>query len=143
MTTENEMSVQGKAIVDAYYQAGVRGDLPSFAEFLHPDFKVTAPNYLPWGGTHNGAAFFRDQVLQHLPETLDFSRFSYDSLTAEGNHVVALINIGVVGTNVVIKASEHWNVESGKAVSILVAYFEPQALLEKLGIKNALPVPAG
>jgi ketosteroid isomerase-like protein len=143
MTTENEMSVQGKAVVDAYYQAGVRGDLPSFAKFLHPDFKVTAPNYLPWGGTHNGAAFFRDQVLQHLPETLDFSRFSYDSLTAEGNHVVALINIGVVGTNVVIKASEHWNVESGKAVSIWVAYFEPQALLEKLGIKNALPVPAG
>jgi ketosteroid isomerase-like protein len=143
MTTENEMSVQGKAVVDAYYQAGVRGDLPSFATFLHPDFKVTAPNYLPWGGTHNGAAFFRDQVLQHLPETLDFSRFSYDSLTAEGNHVVALINIGVVGTNAVIKISEHWNVESGKAVSIWVAYFEPQALLETLGIKNALPVPAG
>jgi hypothetical protein len=24
---------------------------------------TTAPNYLPWGGVHPGAAFFRDEVL--------------------------------------------------------------------------------
>lgn len=137
MKTQNEMSVQSKAIVDSYYQAGIRGDLPSFGQFVHPDFKVTAPNYLPWGGTHP-SAFFLDQVLNHLPETLDFSRFSYDSLTAEGGHVVALINIGVVGSDAVVKISEHWNVEDGKAVSLWVAYFEPQALLEKLGISPRL-----
>jgi ketosteroid isomerase-like protein len=143
MTTQSGIGAQSKEVVDAYYQAGVRGDLPSFGRFLHPDFKVTAPNYLPWGGTHEGASFFRDQVLKHLPETLDFSRFSYDSITSEGGHVVALINIGVTGTNATIKISEHWNVKDGKALSILVAYFEPQALLEKLGIRNALPVGTG
>ena len=72
---------QSKAVVDAYYQAGVRGDLPSFGRYLHPDFSVTAPNYLrPWGGTHSGAAFFREQVLEHLHETLNFSKFSYEVL---------------------------------------------------------------
>lgn len=123
-----------KAVVDAYYQAGVNGDLPSFGRYLRDDFEVTAPNYLPWGGTHPGAEFFREQVLEHLTETLDFSRFSYESFIAEGTHAVALINIGVVGTDKVIKISEHWEVEKGKAVSIWVAYFEPQPLLGLLGI---------
>jgi hypothetical protein len=54
---------RNKAIVDEYFKAGVQGRLTSFAAYLHPDFTVTAPNYLPWGGRHAGAAFFRDQVL--------------------------------------------------------------------------------
>jgi len=138
MSHNSKITQQSKAIADAYYQAGVRNDLPSFGGHLHPDFEVTAPNYLPWGGTHHGASFFREQVLQHLPEVLDFSRFNYASLTAEGNHAVALINIGVAGTKSIVKISEHWNIKDGKAVSLWVAYFEPQALLDKLGITHAL-----
>jgi hypothetical protein len=56
-------SEQSKTVVDAYYQAGVEGRLREFARYLHPDFTTTAPNYLPWGGFHPGAAFFRDKVL--------------------------------------------------------------------------------
>jgi ketosteroid isomerase-like protein len=127
-------SVGNKGIVDSYYQAGVEGRLPDFAVHLHPDFTTTAPNYLPWGGTHFGAAFFRDEVLPNLPDVLDFGRFNYEAFFAEGEHVVALINIGVTGTDAMIKISEHWTVQNGKATSIWVAYFEPQALLDKLGI---------
>ena len=123
-----------RAIVDAYYQAGDEGHLPSFGTYLDERFSVTAPNYLPWGGTHVGADFFREQVLEHLTETLDFSRFSYESFTVEGTHAVALINVGVVGTDDIIKISEHWEVRDGKARSIWVAYFEPQPLLKLLGI---------
>lgn len=135
---QNSESIENKAIVDAYYQAGVEGRLPDFAVHLHPDFTTTAPNYLPWGGVHPGAAFFRDEVLPNLPDVLDFSRFSYEVFFAEGQHVVALINIGVTGTDTIIKISEHWTVRDGKATSIWVAYFEPQALLDKLGIVHGL-----
>ena len=76
-------SEQSKAVVDAYYQAGIKGGLGDFAPYLHPDFTTTAPSYLPWGG-------------------------------------------------------EHWTVKNGKATSIWVAYFEPQALLDKLGIAHGL-----
>ena len=41
-------SGQSRAVVDAYYQAGVEGRLREFAQYLHPDFTTTAPNYLPW-----------------------------------------------------------------------------------------------
>ena len=131
-------SEQSKAVVDAYYQAGVQRRLTDFARYLHPDFSTTAPNYLPWGGVHPGAAYFRDHVLPNLPDVLDFGRFSYDSLFADGDRAVALVNFGVAGADAMIKISEHWTVSGGKAASIWVAYFEPQALLEKLGIAHGL-----
>lgn len=132
------LSAQSKAVVDAYYQAGFENRLTDFGPYLHEDFTTTAPNYLPWGGVHLGGAFFRDEVLPTLPSVLDFGRFSYDVLIAEDEKVVALINIGVTGTDAMIKISEHWTVKDGKATSIWVAYFEPQALLDKLGLAHGL-----
>ena len=131
-------SERSKAVVDAYYQAGVERRLTDFAAYLHPDFTVTAPNYLPWGGIHAGAGFFRDEVLPTLPDVLDFSRFSYDVFFADGERVIALVNFGLTGSDEMIKISEHWTVVDGKATSIWVAYFEPQALLDKLGIAHGL-----
>ena len=66
IVTNQTTSEQSKAVVDAYYQAGVRGRLIDFAPYLHPDFSTTAPNYLPCGGVRAGAAFFRDEVLPNL-----------------------------------------------------------------------------
>jgi ketosteroid isomerase-like protein len=131
MTSSKNSSTTAE-VVDAYYQAGVRGDLPSFAPYLAPDFSVTAPNYLPWGGTHVGADYYDQTVLQHLPESLDFSRFGYLSFTVEGSHAVARITIGVTGTDDSVQISEHWEVHDGKATSIWVAYFEPEPLLCKM-----------
>ena len=82
MTSQFEIE-RDKAVVDAFYQAGIEGHLTSFARYLDPDFEVTAPNYLPWGGTYFGAAFFRDEILPYLPDVFDFARFSYDSVIAE------------------------------------------------------------
>ena len=136
--SEQTNSKQSKAVVDAYYQAGVRRRLTDFAQYLHPDFLTTAPNYLSWGGVHPVAAFFRDEVLPNLPDVLDFGRFGYEALFAEHDRVVALVNFGVTGSDAMIKISEHWTVREDKATSIWVAYFEPQALLEKLGIAHGL-----
>jgi len=57
--SDRSNSEQSKTVVDAYYQAGVEGRLWDFAQYLDPDFATTAPNYLPWGGFHPGAGFFR------------------------------------------------------------------------------------
>ena len=85
--TNQTPSERSKAVVDAYYQAGVRGRLTDFAPYLDPDFSTTAPNYLPWGGVHPGAAFFRDEVLPNLPDVLDFKRFRYDVFFAADERV--------------------------------------------------------
>src|ERR1700761_9270877 len=66
MSAPDKQLTQDKAVVDAYYQAAVRGELTTFGQYVDPDFVTTAPDYLPWGGTHLGAAWFRDNVLAHL-----------------------------------------------------------------------------
>src|SRR6266850_3261171 len=60
--SENE---RYKTVVgDQFFKAGIQGHLTTFA--LHPDFTVTAPNRLPWGGRYAGAAFLRgSESLRH------------------------------------------------------------------------------
>jgi ketosteroid isomerase-like protein len=118
-----------KSVVRTFYDGGVRGDISGFGAHLHDDFVCSAPNYLPWGGDTQGAAGYLNVVLPQVAKVLDFGRFSYDSFTAEGDHVVALINVGVTGTPSMIKISEHWSLDQGKARSIWVAYYEPAELL--------------
>jgi ketosteroid isomerase-like protein len=137
MAAESEIE-RNKAVAHAFYQAGVEGQLTSFALYLDPDFTVTAPNYLPWGGPHRGAAFFLGEILPNLPQVFDFSRFSYISVTAENERVAAIINMGVTGTDHVIKILDMWTIRNGKAVDLWVAYFEPQALLDRLGVEHGL-----
>lgn len=127
---EANLAAGNKRVVDAFYQGGVRGDISGFGDNLHDDFVCSAPDYLPWGGYTHGAEGYLHDVLPQVAKVLDFGRFSYDSLIAEGDHVVALINVGVTGTPSMIKISEHWQMEDGRARSIWVAYFEPAALLE-------------
>jgi hypothetical protein len=49
-----------------------------------------------------------------------------------------VINQGVMGTDAVIKIVDCWTLRDGKVTSIWVTYFEPQALLDKLGIAHGL-----
>ena len=137
MAPQSEIG-RNKAVADAFYQAGVEGRLSTFSQYLDPDFLVTAPSYLPWGGPHKGAAFFSDDILPNLPQVFDFSRFSYISVTAEDDRVAAIINMGVTGTDHVLKILDLWTIRNGKAVELWVAYFEPQALLDKLGLAHGL-----
>jgi ketosteroid isomerase-like protein len=121
---------RNKKIVDAFYQGGVRGDITAFEDKLAGSFVCSAPNYLPWGGDSDAHSYIND-VLPQVAVVLDFGRFSYASFTAEGDHVVALINVGVRGTPHIVKISEHWDMaEDGKALALWVAYFEPAELLD-------------
>ena len=107
-----------------------RGDITSFADRLAEDFELFVPGYVPWGG-HYGRQEYID-LLPRVAAILDFTRLTYVSLTAEGEHVVALIKIGVRGTDHSIMISEHWDVAGDKAVRLRVAYFDPSILLDRL-----------
>jgi hypothetical protein len=119
------------ALVKGFYEGGARGEITSFAGNLAADFELFVPPQLPWGGTFN-----RQQYIDLLPRVaavLDFGRMSYLSLTAENQHVVALIEIGVQGTDTSIIISEHWDVRADKVIRLRVAYFDPTPLLRQIG----------
>lgn len=119
-----------KAIVKSFYGGGARGEITSFADRLAENFELFVPPSLPWGGQFNKAQYL--SILPRVASTLDFARMRYMSLTAEGQHVVALIDIGVQGTDKSVIISEHWDIEDGKAIRLLVAYFDPKILLDQV-----------
>jgi ketosteroid isomerase-like protein len=127
-----------KAVVNAYYDAAIARDRSMFYPFIHEDFVAVAPSYVPLGGKRHDANSFREVVMPHLDRMLDFSRFNYESLTAEGGHVVALVKIGIADTPHMVMISEHWEVVDNKALSLLVAFFEPQRVLESMGLTHGL-----
>ena len=127
--TDAAITDDAKVIVKSFYEGGARGEITSFADRLAEDFELFVPPSLPWGGHFNKAQYL--SILPRVAATLDFARMRYISLTAEGQHVVALIDIGVQGTDKSVIISEHWDIEDGKAIRLLVAYFDPKVLLDQ------------
>ena len=118
---------RNKSIAETFYQCAKRGDMAAFFALAAEDFTITAPAYLPWGGVHRG----KDAILKNLPvafDYVDFQRFSLESLTAEENRVVAVIQLGVTGSSAMLRFSDHWQFENGLASSMWFAIFEPEAL---------------
>ena len=128
--TKLDVSDDPKSIVKLFYELGAQGQITNFASNLADDFELFVPPYLPWGGHFNKAQYIA--LLPQVVAALDFTRMRYVSLTEEGGHVVALIDIGVQGTDQSIMISEHWDIRRGKAIRLLVAYFDPQVLLDQL-----------
>ena len=127
--TDAAITDDAKVIVKSFYEGGARGEITSFADRLAEDFELFVPPSLPWGGHFDKAQYL--SILPRVAATLDFARMRYISLTAEGQHVVALIDIGVQGTDKSVIISEHWDIEDGKAIRLLVAYFDPKVLLDQ------------
>jgi ketosteroid isomerase-like protein len=121
---------QAKAIVRSFYEGGARGRITDFASQLSENFELFVPEYLPWGGHFDKAGYVA--LLPGVARALDFTNLNYLSFVGEGDHVVALIEIGVRGTDSTIVISEHWDIANGKAVRLRVAYFDPKALLDQL-----------
>lgn len=126
---------RAKAIVKEFYDGGARGHITGFAEHLADDFELFVPDYLPWGGRFDKAGYIA--LLPGVTEALDFARLRYLSFTGEGGHIVALIEIGVQGTDATTIISEHWDIAGGKAVRLRVAYYDPTLLLAQLGATPA------
>jgi hypothetical protein len=124
---------RSKAIVRSFYDGGARGNITAFADQLSVDFELFVPAYLPWGGHFDKAGYLA--LLPGVARALDFTKLEYLSFLGEGGHIVALIDIGVRGTDRTIIISEHWDIADHKAVRLRVAYFDPKVLLDQFATK--------
>ena len=126
---------RAKRLVKSFYEGGARGRITDFAPSLAEDFELFVPEYLPWGGHFDKKGYV--ELLPRVAEALDFGRLKYLSFVGEGSHVVALIDIGVRGTQESTIISEHWDVENDKATRLRVAYFDPKVLLAQFDATSA------
>jgi hypothetical protein len=126
---------RSKAIVRSFYDGGARGIITEFADQLSADFEPFVPDYLPWGGRFDKTGYVA--LLPDVARALDFTKLEYLSFTGEGGHIVALIEIGVRGTDRTVIISEHWDVADNKAVRLRVAYLGPEILLDQFAAKSS------
>ncbi|HMH24059.1 MAG TPA: hypothetical protein VK563_19885 [Puia sp.] len=122
------LTKENKAIVRSFYEGGTDRNKNEYGAIFHPGFTVTAPRYLPWGGTSNLADYLT-LILPQVTAVLDFSRFKIISLIGENSSVVIVIEIGLMDLTDSVRISEHWEIEDGKAFSLWVAYFEAFRLI--------------
>lgn len=131
MSSALDQTERAKRIVTSFYDGGARGQITDFAEQLSEDFELFVPDYLPWGGRFDKAGYVA--LLPGVTEALDSGRLNYLSFTGECGHVVALIEIGIQGTDATTIISEHWDLAGDKAVRLRVAYYDPTLLLAQVG----------
>ena len=130
MPVAGQDTERAKVIVRSFYEGGANGRITDFADRLAEDFELFVPEYLPWGGQFDKAGYVA--LLPGVARILDFAKLTYLSFTGEGGHIVALIEIGVQGTDRSIIISEHWDIVADKAVCLRVAYFNPKVLLDRI-----------
>ena len=133
---DQELTDRNKALVLSFYESGTDSEAKSYGKIFMPEFKVTVPEYLPWGGTSDLKTYL-NKVLPQVTVVLDFSRCEVVSFVAENEKVVILVNLGLSGTPYSTTISEHWEIKDGKALSLWVAYFEPKKLMELIA-ENAI-----
>jgi len=137
--TDQLLTDQNKALVRSFYEGGTDSEAREYGEIFNPGFKVSAPDYLPWGGTSDLNAYLNN-VLHQVTAVLDFKRCKIVSLVGENELVVIAIDIGLKGTDYSVRISEHWSIKGGKALSLWVAYYEPQKLMELIERNAAIKI---
>ena len=94
---------------------------------MHEDFEEYVPPVLPWGGLHRGPTAFVTNVLPKLAAAVDFAGMRLISISADGDHVAALLNARSVGGDE-LWIAEHWTLCGDKFLRLRVFYFDTRPL---------------
>jgi ketosteroid isomerase-like protein len=116
-----------RQVVLEIYEAMAARDMASFLRLVHPDFAITEPPWLPYGGTHVGIEAVLDLFRQIL-EQFEVSRLELRSLTADGERVWTqfVVPARVTGQDVLV--AEEWRVVDERAQSVRVWFDDPSPL---------------
>ena len=120
---------QNKELVLHMYQASFSGDADAFPAAMHDDFEESVPPILPWGGVHRGSAAVIKDVLPLWSAAVDATSIQLVSLSADGDHVAALLTGRSVGGDE-LWIAEHWTVREGKLWRMMNFYHDTTPLVD-------------
>jgi ketosteroid isomerase-like protein len=130
MAVATSLTEQNRAVIQALYDAGARGDVPELLSYLADDIVVHEPEYLPYGGRYVGQEAFL-AIFAQINEHLDLSAITLDHLVADNEHVIGVLRIPdrATGQNTVL--AEQSTLRDGKVIDMQVFYFDPQSMIDK------------
>jgi ketosteroid isomerase-like protein len=128
MTAMTSLTEQNRAVVQALYDAGARGDVPALMSCLAQDIVVHEPAFLPYGGRYVGQEAFLTMFSQ-INEHLDLSAITLDYLVADNERVIGVLRIPDRATGQDTVLAEQSTLRDGKIVDMRIFYFDPQSMI--------------
>jgi ketosteroid isomerase-like protein len=122
-----EQERRNRDVVCRVYEASFAGDTAAFPAAMDNDFEEYVPSELPWGGTHRGPIAFVNDVLPRLAAAVDFGRMRLVSVSADGDHVAALLTTYTLSGEE-LWIAEHWTLRNGKLWRLRVFYHDTRPL---------------
>jgi len=122
-----EQAQRNRDLVRALYEASFSGDVNAFSDAMLEDFEAHVPPVLPWGGVQHGPEAFLTNVLPQLAAAVDFASMRLVSISADGDHVAALLTARSAGGDE-LWIAEHWVVRDDKLWRLRVFYHDTRPL---------------
>lgn len=122
------LTERNRAIVQALYAAGTRGDVEELLSYLAEDIVVHEPPFLPYGATYSGRDAFLPMFAE-IARHLDVSTITIEHLIADRDHVIAVLRIPDRATGRDTVLAEHSTLRDGRVVEMRIFYFDPQSLI--------------
>jgi ketosteroid isomerase-like protein len=122
-----EQEHRNRKLVRALYEASFAGDANAFADAMLEDFEAYVPPVLPWGGVQRGPEVFLTNVLPQLAAAVDFASMRLISISADGDHVAALLTARSAGGDE-LWIAEHWTLRDDKLWRLRVFYHDTRPL---------------
>ena len=122
-----EQEQRNRDLVRTVYEATFAGDASAFPRAMHNDCEEYVPPVLPWGGVHRGREAFLTNVLPRLAAAVDFASMRLISISADGDHVAALLTARSAGGDE-LWIAEHWTLRDDKLWRLRVFYHDTRPL---------------
>ncbi len=128
------MSQDNVRIVQEFYAAGARGDLPAMLALLAPGFVAYESDALPYGGVYRGSEGFI-QLLQRVSSLFQLD-FHVDEFVDSGDRVIAFVKGQFIpkdgGAPIPIDIAECWTLRQHKVVELRPYYWNPKAISDSV-----------
>src|ERR1700737_3734863 len=108
-----EQEQRNRDLVRTVYEATFAGDASAFPRAMHNDCEEHVPPVLPWGGVSRGREAFLTNGLPRLAAAVDFASMRLISISADGDHVAALLTARSAGGDE-LWIAEHWTLRDDK-----------------------------
>ena len=130
MTTVESPTERNRAIIQAMYDAGRRGDVETLASFIADDVVVDEPRFLPYGKIYKGKQELL-QLFQTVAKFLDVSQLQVHYLIADGERVAACLGLPDLTTGQPVSLLEESTLKDGKITHQKLFFNDPGSMLDK------------
>lgn len=129
------------AVIEAFSQAALSGDLEKLRTLLHPDFEVHEAASLPYGGVYRGLDGFLE-MFAGMQAAWGGPEISQIGVIGERTGNQFALHMQVKGTaasgeSITSEVFERWVVRDGMIAQIHPFYWDTALLAEQLGTPDA------